>query len=49
MFIIISILYMHFVKRMFSTYCIVRVWYDLCEKKKKKKRRKKEEKIIKKS
>ena len=47
MFINISIFYMHFVKSIFSTYCIARVWYDLCQKKRKKKtknRRKKKHK-----
>ena len=43
MFINISILYMHLVKHMFSTYCIVCVWYDLCTKKKEKKRKKKKD------
>ena len=40
----ISILYMHFVKCIFSTYCIARVWYDLCPKKKKKKEKEKRRK-----
>ena len=40
MFVNISILYTHFVKRIFSTYCIARVWYELCPKKKRKKRNK---------
>ena len=41
MFINILILYTHFVKRVFSTYCIARAWYDLCPKKKEKKKKKK--------
>ena len=44
MFINIWILYIHFVNHTFSTYCVVRVWYDLCAKKEKKEKKRKIEK-----